>query len=155
MAGKDLNERVELPLDKAVEYMLEECRMVLPGIQTLFGFQLVVVFSERFARTVGSAGRVLHMAAIIFVAISIALIMTPAALHRRTEPYSVSKRFLSTCSRLILASMVPLALAIAIETWLVANALLQRPWVAVACATAVGLVFVVFWWGLPHARRTR
>src|SRR5690348_8258426 len=116
MDGKDPDERVELPLDKAVEYMLEECRMVLPGIQTLFGFQLVVVFSDRFQKSVDASGRMLHMGAILFVAIAIALIMSPAALHRRTDPRSVNQRYLATCSRLILASMLPLASAIVIET---------------------------------------
>ena len=35
-----------LSLDKAVEYLLEECRIVLPGIQVLFGFQLATVFTD-------------------------------------------------------------------------------------------------------------
>ena len=38
-----------LPLATAVQYLLEECRIVLPGIQVLFGFQLIAVFSDRFA----------------------------------------------------------------------------------------------------------
>ncbi|HZN54924.1 MAG TPA: hypothetical protein VFB67_06335 [Candidatus Polarisedimenticolaceae bacterium] len=37
-----------IPLTKAVELLLEECRMVLPGIQALFGFQLIAVFSDAF-----------------------------------------------------------------------------------------------------------
>ena len=144
-----------LPLDKAVEYMLEECRTVLPGIQTLFGFQLIVVFSEGFRNAIDGAGRMLHMAAIVFVAVAIALIMTPAALHRQTDPRSISERYLTTCSRLILASMLPLAAAIAIDTYLVAETLLQRRVAAIACAAGLGLVFAAFWWGLPRARRAR
>jgi len=38
----------DLPLSKAAQLLLEECRMVLPGIQALFGFQLIVVFNSRF-----------------------------------------------------------------------------------------------------------
>jgi hypothetical protein len=41
-------ESEELPLSKAAEYVLDECRMVLPGIQALFGFQLIAVFSPGF-----------------------------------------------------------------------------------------------------------
>ncbi len=40
----------ELSLDSAVRHILEECRMVLPGIQALFGFQLIAVFNEGFAQ---------------------------------------------------------------------------------------------------------
>ena len=35
-------------LKDAVEQALEEARMVLPGIQALFGFQLIAVFNQRF-----------------------------------------------------------------------------------------------------------
>ena len=144
-----------LPLDKAVEYMLEECRMVLPGIQALFGFQLIVVFSEHFRDSIDAAGRMLHMAAIVFVAVAIALIMTPAALHRQTDPHSISERYLATCTRLILATMLPLASAIVLEAYLVADTLLQRRAPAIACAAGLGLVFAVFWWALPRAHRLR
>lgn len=144
-----------LPLDKAVDYMLEECRTVLPGIQTLFGFQLIVVFSEGFRNAMDAAGRILHMAAIVFVAIAIALIMTPAALHRQSGQRSISERYLATCSRLILASMLPLASAIVIETYLVAETLLQHRAPSIACAAGLGLIFAVFWWGLPRVRRWR
>ena len=35
-------------LETEVEQILEEARMVLPGIQALFGFQLIAVFNQRF-----------------------------------------------------------------------------------------------------------
>ena len=48
-AGNPEEAREELPLSKAAEYLLEECRMVLPGIQALFGFQLVAVFNSAWS----------------------------------------------------------------------------------------------------------
>jgi len=41
-------ERQELKLSEAAQTLLDECRMVLPGIQALFGFQLIAVFNDRF-----------------------------------------------------------------------------------------------------------
>ena len=38
----------EVRLDSAASHLLEECRMVLPGIQALFGFQLIAVFNDGF-----------------------------------------------------------------------------------------------------------
>jgi hypothetical protein len=35
----------ELTLTDAAGRLLDECRMVLPGIQALFGFQLIAVFN--------------------------------------------------------------------------------------------------------------
>ena len=40
----------ELPLSKAAELLLGECRMVLPDIQALFGFQLIAVFNNSFSQ---------------------------------------------------------------------------------------------------------
>jgi hypothetical protein len=72
-----------VPLKDAATFLLDECRMVLPGIQALFGFQLIAVFNERFVEDLTQLERYLHFAAIGLVAVAIALIMTPAALHRR------------------------------------------------------------------------
>ncbi|TPV98900.1 MAG: hypothetical protein USCAAHI_01656 [Beijerinckiaceae bacterium] len=57
---------------------IEEARVVLPGIQDLFGFQLIAVFNERF-RQLSEGEQLIHLTAIMLVAIAIALIMTPAA----------------------------------------------------------------------------
>lgn len=40
--------RETLSLSEAAEHLLNGCRMVLPGIQALFGFQLIAVFSPGF-----------------------------------------------------------------------------------------------------------
>ena len=64
---------------------IEEARMVTPGIQVLFGFQLVAAFNERF-RQLGPIEQALHFVALVLVALSVALIMTPAAYHRISEP---------------------------------------------------------------------
>src|SRR5262249_19943123 len=48
--------------------LLDECRMVLPGIQALFGFQLIAVFNTRFDRDVPHALQVWHFISVILVA---------------------------------------------------------------------------------------
>src|ERR1700704_3035274 len=90
--------------------ILEEARMVLPGIQALFGFQLVAVFNARFAEALSPGEQRLHLAAIFCVVVSVAAVMAPAALHRQREPYRVSRRFIELSSHLLMWGMVPLAL---------------------------------------------
>ena len=80
--------REELPLSKAAEYLIEECRMVLPGIQALFGFQMIAVFNQRFRELPGSL-QIVHLAATGLVALAAGLVMTPAAYHRTAEPFKV------------------------------------------------------------------
>src|SRR3954463_15106322 len=83
-----------LSLDSAAKHLLEECRMVLPGIQALFGFQLIAVFNEGFEKKLSGAEQRLHLAAIILVALAVALVMAPAAIHRLTQQRAVSERFI-------------------------------------------------------------
>ena len=146
-----------LPLEKAVEYLLEECRIVLPGIQVLFGFQLATVFTERFAHALSTGEQRLHLLAITLVAIAIALIMTPAAYHRQAEPQHASERFIRVSTRLLLASMPPLAIGICLDFYLVSRLVLDAAWVA-WLAAGLFAVFVALWFVLPiigrhHAHR--
>src|SRR5437870_6994967 len=98
----------QISLDSAAAHLLEECRMVLPGIQGLFGFQLIAVFNEGFGEKLTEAEQYMHYAAIVLVCVAIALVMAPAALHRQTSLREVSERFVWRSSQLLLASMLPL-----------------------------------------------
>src|SRR5512132_3478766 len=104
--AKPSEEREELSLNDAATHVLEECRTVVPGMQALFGFQLIAVFSTGFSEQLSSIERLIHLISIVLVTIAIALVMSPAALHRQTEPLSVSRRFISMSSRLLMASLV-------------------------------------------------
>jgi hypothetical protein len=146
----EAEEREELSLSDAAEHLLEECRMVLPGIQALFGFQLVAVFSNGFDQLDGSERR-LHLLAIALTAVAVAIIMTPAAYHRQRHPLQVSRTFLVVSTRLLLLSMPPLALAICLDFYLIASIIVGGS-LAPVLATALVAVFIVLWLVLPRAR---
>ncbi|MGE5072104.1 MAG: DUF6328 family protein, partial [Anaerolineae bacterium] len=78
------NQTEELKLADAVDALLNECRMVLPGVQALFGFQLIAVFNQGFSEKLSTGEQYLHLAALALVANSGALVMAPAAYHRQT-----------------------------------------------------------------------
>ena len=101
-----------LPLSKNVDNILEEARMILPGTQTLFGFQLIVVFNTQFHERLSLREEQLHLVATMLVALATAMLIAPAAYHRIAEPESVSRAFVGLASRLLSWSLVPLALAI-------------------------------------------
>ena len=79
-------------LEEEIRTVIEEVRMVLPGIQAFFGFQLIAVFNNRFQELTHTE-QVLHLIALLLLAVSIALIMTPAAYHRIAERGMVSRPF--------------------------------------------------------------
>ena len=147
-------ERELVPLSRAAQYLLEECRMVLPGIQALFGFQLIAVFSPGFAQKLTLAEQRLHLVAIALLAIAVALIMAPAAYHRQRGPQEVTSTFIHLATRLLLWSMVPLALSICIEFYLVGRVIEDGAIVPLGAAFLFG-VFVGLWFVLPHVRSSK
>jgi len=154
MTSRSNDTRLEpLSLDKAAEQLLEECRMVLPGVQALFGFQLVAVFNAGFSEKLSRAEQHAHLAAILCVVVAIALLMAPAAIHRRREPYSVSSAFINLSSNLLRLGMIPLAAATVIDVYLVARILTGGP---VGGMVAAVFCFVIFagLWGVLPARAT-
>ena len=152
---KPSNEREELSLNDAASHLLEECRTVVPGMQALFGFQLIAVFSSAFSEQLSSMEKILHLAAIVLVTIAIALVMAPAVLHRQTEPVAVSSRFIRISSRLLMASMAPLALGLCLDIYLVARVIVGTRGVAATVAASLLGVFIVLWLILPRVSRSR
>jgi Family of unknown function (DUF6328) len=140
----------ELSLSKAAEFLLDECRMVLPGIQALLGFQLIVVFSPGFDAKLARGEQQLHLLAIGLVAVAVAIIMAPAAYSRQTGPREVTDAFIRISTRLLLLSMLPLAVGVCVDFYLIARVILNRG--AGALATALFAVFVTLWFILPRAR---
>ncbi|HJP86509.1 MAG TPA: DUF6328 family protein [Gemmatimonadaceae bacterium] len=149
------SERDELSLNDAATHVLEECRTVVPGMQALFGFQLVAVFSASFKQDLTAVERVIHLVAILLVTVAIALVMAPAALHRQSEPMSVSRRFIETSSRLLMASMVPLAAGICLDVYIIARVLLGTIAGAAIIAVLLLAVFFLFWRVVPQLARRR
>jgi hypothetical protein len=128
--------------------------MVLPGIQALFGFQLIAVFNERFSR-LADFHQHLHLGAILLIAVSIALIMTPAAYHRQAEPGTVSPFFVRFASILITVAMIPLMFALCAEVFILVDMILgSTAWGAVLAALLLGL-FSFLWFVLPRLLRFR
>jgi hypothetical protein len=138
-----------LSLDSAAKHVLQECRMVIPGIQALFGFQLIAVFNQGFDEKLSNVGQNVHLAAMTLTALSMAIVMSPAALHRLAEPKQVSERFLWLASNLILAGMVPLAVAIGLDSYVVASIVLGRELPAVVVGIVLMVVFAWLWLLLP------
>jgi hypothetical protein len=131
---------------------LEEARMVLPGIQALFGFQLIAAFNERFHQ-LGDTEQVMHYGALVLVAVAVALIMTPAAYHRLAEQRSVSKFFVQLASWLIAGAMVPLMGALAIDVYLVGRVVLGSAAVSGAIAAGVLILLAGLWFAFPLLMR--
>jgi hypothetical protein len=140
----------ELPLSKAAEYLLDECRMVLPGLQALFGFQLIAVFNQGFVERLTVSGQRWHLVALALVAVAVVIVMTPAAYHRQTGPRVITETFVAVSTRLLLWSMLPLAAGIMIDFALIARIMFESALVALVTSILFS-VFFLLWFALPRA----
>jgi len=147
--------REKLPLNEAVTHLLEECRMVLPGIQALFGFQLIAVFNSSFGEKLTSTEQTLHLGAIVLVTIAIALVMAPAAYHRQSDPQEVTEGFLTVATRLLLWSMFPLMVGICLDFYLIARLILNNQLLSLVLSIGLLLMFSTLWFLLPRLKILR
>jgi hypothetical protein len=143
-----------VPVDKEVHTALEEARMVLPGVQTLLGFQLIALFAERFPE-LDDLERHLHLAAMVLSGIAMALVMAPAAYHRIAERHQVSHRFVKLTSELLASGMAVLAVGISIEFYVAARLASEDTWIAATVAVAFFALFGWLWFVFPFRRRAR
>jgi hypothetical protein len=119
------------------------------SLQALLGFQLTVVFSTGFAEHLMLTDQRLHLAALILVAIAVGLVMTPAAYHRQTGPRRVTAKFVRLSSQLLVGSMLPLALGICLDVYVVAGVIVSR-WLAGVLFAALFFFFLFLWFGWPR-----
>src|SRR4029077_18028344 len=106
----------------------------------LFGFQLIAAFNATF-RQLEPQEQILHLVALVLVALAIAIIMTPAAYNRLVERGSLSAFFVRLSSRLVAAAMLPLMIALCVEVYLLGRLILHRQWICVAVAVVLLIIF--------------
>jgi len=143
------------PLEQEANHVLEEARMVLPGIQALFGFQLIAIYNARFETELAGYEQRLHLLAIVLVALAIALIMAPAAYHRQAERGQVSRYFIDFSSNLLTWALAPLLLGIVLEVYLIARIVLDSIPASFAIAALMFVVFAGLWFVFPRLKNRR
>jgi hypothetical protein len=146
-------EEKEISLEQSVTFALEEARTIVPGIQALFGFQLVAVFNQRFDNDLSGLEQQLHLAALLLTAVSCAFLMAPAAFHRRAEPRKISARLLAITSAFVRASLLPLMAAISLDVYLIARLITDSRPVSAAIGLGLLAVFALLWFVLPRPRK--
>jgi hypothetical protein len=156
VSGHRRSGREETPEERADrnwEELLGELRVILPGVQVLFAFLLVVPFNQRFA-DVSTFQKYLYLGTLLFAAGASACLIAPS-IHHRISFRTQDKEYLVTrASRLTIVGGVLLAIAMTGAIWLITGYLFGDTITAVA-ALAVALMFAVVWYGAPLLRLRR
>jgi hypothetical protein len=140
------------PLHARIEQMLTEGRVILPGAQALLGFQLVIVLTAAFEKLPESS-RILHGLALLAITLSVALLMTPAALHRIVWAGEDTEAVLRVGGPLTVAALVPLALGMSADAYVVFARITGWPAFGGLASGAVLVCLLALWFIWPLARR--
>lgn len=145
----------KLSLGDVQKQILEECRMVLPGIQALFGFQLIAVFNQGFA-DLSRFDRDVHMVALLLNILAIGCVVAPASFHRQVERDCVSEQLINFSSKLLCVGMMPLLASLSLDTYVVAKAISEHTIVGVIAASFAACYLTFLWYVIPqNAKRKR
>ena len=140
----------ETPMERSNRQLIEllnELRIVLPGITVLFGFLLAVPFARGWTR-VTTFQRDVFVVAFLATAVSVALLMAPSSYHRIRFRQGDRERMLTISNRLSIAGISATAVALAAVVLLVTDFVVSRGFAIAATASLLVLVFLL-WYGLP------
>jgi hypothetical protein len=112
------NERADTPLQVKIEQLLTEARVVLPGAQALFGFQLAIVLTRTFER-LPKVSITVHAASLFLVALAVMMLMAPAPYHRIVYGGEDTEDMYRVSSALVTGATLPLGLGLAGDIYVV------------------------------------
>lgn len=145
---KDTMEKHPTPLPEKIDHMLTEARVVLPGVQALLGFQLIVLLSKSFDQ-LPSEARWVHLGALLAMALSMTLLIAPAAVHRLTFDGRDEPRMHTIGSVLVTLAMLPLAAGLAADLYVAMTRLFDRSVVAPIVAVVAFALLIGLWYVVP------
>src|SRR5438874_165041 len=148
MTERQRDERPPTPLHVKIEQMLTEARVVLPGAQALFGFQLAIVLTQAF-ETLPELSRLVHAVSLGLVAFAVMLLMAPAAYHRIVYAGEDSQDMHRVGSALVTAATAPLALGLAGDVYVVIAKIAESPAAGLAAGTLALVSLIGLWYVYP------
>ena len=139
--------------DRELIELLNELRVVLPGVQVLFAFLLTVPFTQAFPK-LSTLERNAYFVAFVCSAAASALLIAPSAFHRIRFRDRDKEQMLQISNKLTIAGMVLLAIGMNAAVFVISEILFGVTWASVVTAL-IGALFLWFWFGLPIMREVR
>jgi amino acid transporter len=134
-------------------HVLEELRVMLPGVEILFAFLLTVPFTERFSE-ITTRQTYIYFAAFFTAALAVAFLIAPSTLHRIQRHPDSMERLLRTSTILSIVGAFCMAIAITAVVYLITELIYDYQVGAIFTAIIAG-VLSWFWFGLPLWHRLR
>jgi hypothetical protein len=126
----------------------DELRVLLPGTTTLAAFLIILPFNSGFSE-IRDEQKTIYLITFLCTVLSLILFTAPAAQHRLQRPLRNRAAFKNTATRLMIAGLVPLSIAIPLVTELVLTATLATEWFSWVVAGVIASAILGLWWIFP------
>jgi hypothetical protein len=140
-------------LNREFDDLLQELRVSQNGTQILFAFLLTVPFSNGFTQ-VTSFQKGFYFAALILAALSAAMLIAPAVMHRVLFHENEKRELLVNAARVALAGQALLTFAVGASVFLIGDYLYGHA-IGITIAAAALLWYLTWFFGFPLVLRRR
>jgi hypothetical protein len=154
--GSEQTEQEETPKERADRELIEllnELRVVLPGVTVLFAFLLAVPFAKGWSQ-VTTFQRDVFLVAFLATGVAVAFLTTPSSYHRLRFRAGDKEQLVETGSRLTIVGIAAFAVALEAVMMLVVDFVLSRG-AAIAATAGFAVLLLWLWFGLPLFGRLR
>jgi hypothetical protein len=142
-------------VEERIAQALTELRVVLPGAQALFGFQVSAVLTESFQNLSGAA-KTVHLASLMFIVVAVVLLIAPAAYHRIAARGDADEGVLRYTVAMMLPAEGLIALGLVGDAYVTVGMISRSPSLAFALSAIALVGFLALLYVLPvMARRGR
>jgi len=146
------DEAPETDLNERINTLLIEARVILPGAQALLGFQFTAFLTNGFEQMPQQA-KLVHLGCLACVALTTILLMAPAAYHRLVTDGEDRPDVEQFGNQVVLASLLPLALGLSGEFYVVVGRVGYADGPAIAATLIALAVFLALWFAYPVLAR--
>jgi hypothetical protein len=129
-----------------IENALGETRILVLVVQVILGFQYQSFFQPGFDKLPGLSV-LLRLGSFGMMLLALALLLSPAAFHRIVERGELTKRFLRFITRVAMPALLPFALALGADFYVVGTKI-GGPAAGLAGGVSASLTALFFWFGL-------
>jgi amino acid transporter len=145
-AGPEPEETPKERANRELIELLNELRIVLPGVTVLFGFLLALPFANGWQR-VTPFQRDVFVVAFLSTAVSVAFLTAPSSYHRLRFRHGNKEHMVKVGNRLSIAGIAASAVSLEAVVLLVMDSVLSLG-AAIAAAVSLFVVLVWLWYGL-------
>ena len=133
--------------DRELIELLNELRVVLPGVTVLLAFLLAVPFAKGWPR-VTPFERDVFVVAFLAAAVSVALLTAPSSYHRLRFRHGQKEHIVKVGNRMAIAGIAAFAVALDAVVLLVMTYVVSKT-AGIVVAAVLAVVVGLLWYGLP------